>query len=83
MSWAGKWEVSNNNNNNNNNNNGLYCTDKLHIMCYNITMYKSRITIQSSRKLKIYKNIDTNLTRLTLTSVLGPFAAHLLKFILH
>ena len=43
------------------NNNGLYCTDKLHIMCYNITMYKSRITIQSSRKLKIYKNIDTNL----------------------
>ena len=43
------------------NNNGIYCTDKLHIMCYNITMYKSRITIQSSRKLKIYKNIDTNL----------------------
>ena len=40
------------NNNNNNNNNGLYCTDKLHIMCYNITMYKSKITIQSSRELK-------------------------------
>ena len=30
---------------------------KLHIMCY----YKSRITMQLSRKLKIYKNIVTNL----------------------
>ena len=44
--------VINHNHNHNHNNNGLYCTDKLHIMCYNITMYKSKITIQSSREFK-------------------------------